>query len=126
MTRQAYRDGNALPFVETLLQDLRYTLRQLRKNPGFTSIAILVLTLGIGATVALFSFADAALIRHCPIVSHRGWLLFRQHSVGPKFHLSFPDYYIKKFIKFSARSMSMTRGLMLATPTGAHRRWEAA
>ena len=65
-TMQAYRDGSGLPFVETLYQDLRYTIRQLRKNPGFAATAILVLTLGIGATVAIFSFADAALIKRLP------------------------------------------------------------
>src|SRR5882757_767748 len=122
MTRQAYRDGNALPFVETLVQDLRYTLRQLRKNPGFTSIAILVLTLGIGATVALFSFADAALIRPLPYREpSRLVVIFGSIPLGPKFHLSFPDYYdLKKFNKvFSSFDVYDVNGFMLATPTGA-------
>jgi len=122
MTRQAYRDGNTLPFVETLVQDLRYTLRQLRKNPGFTSIAILVLTLGIGATVALFSFADAALIRPLPYREpSRLVVIFGSIPLGPKFHLSFPDYYdLKKFNKvFTSFDVYDTEGFMLATPTGA-------
>jgi macrolide transport system ATP-binding/permease protein len=48
---------------ESVAQDLRYALRQLRKNPGFAATATLILALGIGASVAIFGFVDAALIR---------------------------------------------------------------
>jgi hypothetical protein len=48
------------------VQDLRFALRQLRKNPGFAITAILILTLGIAASVAIFSFVDAALIKPLP------------------------------------------------------------
>jgi PadR family transcriptional regulator PadR len=62
-TKEAYRDRSTIPFLENLLQDLRFTVRQLRKNPGFTITAILMVTLGIGASVAIFGFTDAALIK---------------------------------------------------------------
>ena len=70
-TKEAYRDRATIPLLESLVQDLRFTLRQLRKNPAFTITATAMVALGIGASVAIFAFVDAALIKPLPFSIRR-------------------------------------------------------
>ena len=65
-TRQAYRDAEHLPWVENLLRDCRFTLRTLAKNPGFTIVALTAMTLGTGASTAVFSVVETVLLRPLP------------------------------------------------------------
>jgi predicted permease len=65
-TRQTYRDMEQLPWVESMLRDCRFTFRTLAKNPGFTVVALAALTLGIGASTAVFSVVESVLLRPLP------------------------------------------------------------
>jgi macrolide transport system ATP-binding/permease protein len=107
--------------AESFWQDLRFALRQLRKNPGFAVTAILILTLGIAASVAIFSFVDAALLQPLPYQQpSRLVVLFESIPLGPKFHLSYFDYldWKRENTVFSSLDIYATDGFLLQTPNG--------
>jgi predicted permease len=79
--KEECRDVGAGRFLETLIQDVRYGLRQLRRNPGFTAVAIITLAFGIGATTAIFSAVNGILLR--PLPYPRSDRLVSVQQVGP-------------------------------------------
>jgi macrolide transport system ATP-binding/permease protein len=120
-TRQAYRERGTAPFFETVGQDLRFASRQLRKNPGFTVTAVLMLTLGMAASVAIFAFVDAALLKPLPY-SNPGRLVDITESTVtyPRSALSYPDYLDWKNETHALSSFAVYAGTsyLLHTPSG--------
>jgi predicted permease len=77
------REQWGFPFLESLVQDIRYGLRGLRKAPGFTAVATITLALGIGATTAIFSVVNTVLVRPLPYKDSDR--LAQIHTITPKF-----------------------------------------
>src|SRR5436305_10160448 len=79
-TEEAYREARGLHFVQTFLQDLRYTFRMLRRAPGFAAVVIVSLALGIGANTAIFSAIDAVMLRMLPVKEPQQLAMLEWHA----------------------------------------------
>jgi predicted permease len=92
-TKESYRDRRGLPSLDSLLQDIRFALRMLRKNPGFAAVAILTLALGIGVNTAVFTAFDALVVRPFAVKQpDRLALVYRTEVNDPQGQFSYPDY----------------------------------
>ncbi len=93
MLREESRDMWGWNWLETLLQDVRYGLRQLRRNLSFTAAAVITLALGIGATTAIFSVVNGVLLNPLPY-PHANRLVALAEKLPPfqDFAISYPDF----------------------------------
>jgi macrolide transport system ATP-binding/permease protein len=104
-----------------LVQDIRYAFRQLRKSPGFAFTAVLILALGIGASVSIFGFVDAALIKPLPYPNPTRLVdVTESVAVMPRANLSYPDYLDWKRLNqvFSSMDVYNGTGYLLSTSAG--------
>jgi macrolide transport system ATP-binding/permease protein len=120
-TKQAYRERGTMPLVESVWQDLRFTFRQLTKNPAFAVTAIVVLALGLGASVAIFAFVDAALIKPLPYRDPSRIVgVYETVAKIPRSNLSYLDYGDWKKLNqvFTSLDAWTYSAYGLKTPTG--------
>src|SRR5262249_43735339 len=105
-----------------ILQDVRYALRQLRKSPAFSVVAMLTLSLGICASVAIFAFVDAALLKPLPYRDASRLVEVTEGSaMFPRANLSYLDYVDWKHQNTVFTSMEVWNGsgYLFQTPGGA-------
>jgi predicted permease len=91
--KEECRDARGVKFLESLVQDVRYTLRTLRKSPGFTAVAILTLALGIGANSAMFSAVEGVVFAPLPYhQSDRLVMVWESNPRFPRLYVSYPNF----------------------------------
>ena len=102
------------------MNNLRLALRQLRKSPGFTAVAVLTLALGIGANTAIFSVVNAVLLRPLPYPEPDRLVVFLQTRTNDDVWVSFPDYldYRRDNKLFEHLALSGQRSLSLSGVDG--------
>jgi predicted permease len=108
--------------TETVAQDMNFALRQMRRNPGFAATAILILALGIGVSVAIFGFVDAALLQPLPYSDPNRLVSVDESAVlWPRSNLSYQDYVDWKRLNKTLSSLDVYTGtgFLLRTSSGA-------
>ena len=102
-----------------MIQDFRYGVRMLLKHPGFTVIAVLTLSLGIGANTAIFSIVNAVLLRPFPYQAPERLVFVEERVSGPGFSPSYPNFADWRAQNTTFDSMAAVRGNESFNFTGA-------
>jgi predicted permease len=111
-----------IEWFDNLLRDVKFAIRQMVKNPAFAATAILVLALGIGASVAIFAFVDAALLEPLPYANPNRLVSVNESGAdSPRWPLSYPDYLDWQRLNKSFSSLDVYggAGYILRTGSGA-------
>src|SRR6202034_1059713 len=120
--RERFYLRNRVAWLDNLVRDVKFAIRQLMRNPGFSFTAILVLALGIGACVAIFGFVDAALLEPLPYANPRQLMSVNESSVeSPRWPLSYLDYLDWQRLNksFSSLDVYSGTGYILRSSSGA-------
>ncbi len=109
--KEECRDARGWGFLENLVRDAGFASRQLRKNPGFTATAVIMLGLGMCAGVAIFAFVDAAFLKPLPYEDTDGLIaVYERNSMWPRSNLSYLDYVDWKRMNATLDSLEVFSG----------------
>ncbi len=111
--KEECRDARGLALVDSLRQDATYALRALRKSPGFSTVAIFSLALGIGANTTIFTFVNAVLLRPLPYPGSDRLVVLHEHELASGEPLSVHPV---NFVEWRARARSFEALALVQTP----------